>query len=92
MQPRVTAILVAPGGATYLDRTLDGLSRQTRPPEALVVVDTGGKDSAAGRLSLSGAAQLASLPDAKTFGAAAAHGGPTVPPAPGAPACPSAPS
>ncbi|NQW86483.1 MULTISPECIES: glycosyltransferase family 2 protein [unclassified Frigoribacterium] len=74
MQPRVTAILVAPGGATYLDRTLDGLSRQTRPPEALVVVDTGGKDSAAGRLSLSGAAQLASLPDVKTFGAAAAHG------------------
>lgn len=74
MQPRVTAILVAPGGATYLDRTLDGLSRQTRPPEALVVVDTGGPDSPAGRLSLSGAAQLTSVPGARTFGEAVAHG------------------
>jgi GT2 family glycosyltransferase len=74
MQPRVTAILVAPGGATYLDRTLEGLSRQTRPPEALVVVDTGGPDSPAGRLSLSGAAQLTSVPAARTFGEAVAHG------------------
>ncbi|RKR73260.1 glycosyltransferase family 2 protein [Frondihabitans australicus] len=73
MQPRVTAILVAPGGANSLDRTLDGLSRQTRPPEALVVVDTGGAGSAAGRLNLSGAAQLTSAPQAKTLGAAVAH-------------------
>ena len=74
MQPRVTAILVAPGGATYLDRTLDGLSRQTRPPEALVVVDTGGSDGAAGRLSLSGAAQLTSAPTARTLTEALGHG------------------
>jgi len=74
MQPRVTAILVAPGGATHLDRTLDGLSRQTRPPEALVVVDAGGRDSAAGRLSLSGAAQLTSVPPTTTFVEALAHG------------------
>lgn len=73
MQPRVTAILVAPGGATYLDRTLDGLSRQTRPPESLVVVDTGGEGSPAGRLSLSGAAQVTSAPRGATLGAAVAH-------------------
>jgi GT2 family glycosyltransferase len=73
MQPRVTAILVAPGDASTLDRTLDGLSRQTRPPESLVVVDTGGAGSAAGRLSLSGAAQLTSAPAARTLGAAVAH-------------------
>ncbi|TWX40292.1 glycosyltransferase family 2 protein [Frigoribacterium sp. ACAM 257] len=74
MQPRVTAILVAPGGATYLDRTLDALSRQTRPPESLVVVDAGGKDSEAGRLSLSGAAQLTSVPAGTTFVQALAQG------------------
>ncbi|AMM21691.1 hypothetical protein AX769_17985 [Frondihabitans sp. PAMC 28766] len=73
MQPRVTAILVAPGGATTLDRTLDGLSRQTRPPEQLVVVDTGGAGSAAGRLTLSGAAQLTSAPGATTLGLAVTH-------------------
>ena len=74
MQPRVTAILVAPGGATYLDRTLDALSRQTRPPESLVVVDAGGRDSDAGRLSLSGAAQLTSVPPTTTFVQALAQG------------------
>ncbi|WP_423918383.1 glycosyltransferase [Frigoribacterium sp. 2-23] len=73
MHPTVTAILVAPGGATYLDRTLAGLSSQTRPPEALVVVDSGGRDSAAGRLSLSGAAQLTSIPPGRTFGESVAH-------------------
>jgi GT2 family glycosyltransferase len=73
MQPRVTAILVAPGGATTLDRTLDGLSRQTRPPESLVVVDTGGAGSAAGRLSLSGAAQVTQAPAGTSLGAAVAH-------------------
>ncbi|BDZ51495.1 hypothetical protein GCM10025867_37360 [Frondihabitans sucicola] len=73
MQPRVTAILAAPGGAASLDRTLEGLSRQTRPPEALVVVDTGGPDSPAGRLSLSGAAQLISAPAGTGLGAAVAH-------------------
>ena len=80
MQPRVTAILVAPGGATHLDTTLDGLSRQTRPPEALVVVDTGGPGSAAGRLTLSGAAQLVQAPSARTFGAAVARAVAVLPP------------
>lgn len=81
MQPRVTAILVAPGGATHLDTTLDGLSRQTRPPEALVVVDTGGPGSDAGRLTLSGAAQLVTAPSARTFGAAVARAVAVLPPA-----------
>lgn len=40
MQPRVTAILVA-RGASRLERTLTSLRSQSRPPEALVVVDTG---------------------------------------------------
>ncbi|ARC57415.1 hypothetical protein AS850_10040 [Frondihabitans sp. 762G35] len=74
MQPRVTAILVAPGGATTLDRTLEGLSRQSRPPESLIVVDIGGPGSDAGRLSLSGAAQLTSAPRGTTLGAAVTHG------------------
>ncbi|MCU1528242.1 MAG: hypothetical protein JWP75_2005 [Frondihabitans sp.] len=73
MQPRVTAILVAPGGAASLDRTLDGLSRQTRPPESLVVVDIGGPGSAAGRLSLGGAAQLTSASRGTTLGGAVNH-------------------
>lgn len=73
MQPRVTAILVAPGGAASLDRTLDGLSRQTRPPEALVVVDTGGPGSAAGRLALSGAARLVTAPVGTTVGGGVTH-------------------
>ncbi|GAA4265342.1 glycosyltransferase [Frondihabitans peucedani] len=82
MQPRVTAILVAPGGAASLDRTLDGLSRQTRPPEALVVVDTGGPSSPASRLALSGAATLTSAPAGSTLAAAVAHALKAVGPAP----------
>ncbi|RPE79081.1 MULTISPECIES: glycosyltransferase [unclassified Frondihabitans] len=73
MQPRVTAILVAPSGATTLDRTLEGLSRQSRPPEALVVVDAGGEGSAAGRLALSGAAQVTQAKGVDTIGAGVAH-------------------
>ncbi|ROQ36626.1 GT2 family glycosyltransferase [Frondihabitans sp. PhB188] len=82
MQPRVTAILVAPSGAASLDRTLDGLSQQTRPPEALVVVDASPADSDAGRLALSGAAQMVSAPGVTSIGAAVAHAVRVLGPAP----------
>jgi len=80
MQPRVTAILVAPRRADLLDATLEGLSRQTRPPEALVVVDTGGSDSPAARLTLGGAAQSVSAPSARTLPAALTRGAAVVAP------------
>src|SRR5687768_8091194 len=37
----VTAVLVLQGPASALPQTLDGLARQTRAPERLVVVDVG---------------------------------------------------
>ncbi|WP_210506471.1 glycosyltransferase family 2 protein [Naasia sp. SYSU D00057] len=41
MRPKVTAILVAHDGGAYLDRTLEALAEQTRPPDQTVIVDIG---------------------------------------------------
>ncbi|PZF64455.1 glycosyltransferase family 2 protein [Curtobacterium sp. MCBD17_013] len=74
MQPRVTAILVCANGAEFLDRTLDALAAQTRPPEALVVVDVGSTDGSTDELSFGGSAQLARIPAGRPFGEAVAQG------------------
>lgn len=42
--PRVTAILVARNGEAHLERTLAALAAQTRPVDALLVVDAGSTD------------------------------------------------
>lgn len=41
----VTALLVSHDGARWLPAVLDGLAEQTRPPDRLVVVDTGSTDA-----------------------------------------------
>ncbi len=72
--PRVTAILVAADGADHLDRTLTALAAQTRPPEALVVVDVGSTDGSTAELSFGGSAQLSRIPAGRPFGEAVRHG------------------
>ncbi|MDQ1617911.1 MAG: hypothetical protein QOE19_480, partial [Actinomycetota bacterium] len=41
----VTVVLVSHDGAAWLPRTLAALAAQTRPPDAVVAVDTGSEDS-----------------------------------------------
>jgi GT2 family glycosyltransferase len=79
MQPRVTAILVCANGADHLDRTLNALAAQTRPPENLVVVDVGSSDGSTDLLSFGGSAQLVRIPAGRTFGDAVAQGERVVP-------------
>ncbi|MET4782147.1 glycosyltransferase family 2 protein [Glaciihabitans sp. UYNi722] len=69
MQARVTAILVARSGAAYLERTLAGLARQTRQPDAVIAVDAGSTDNSSDLLAASGPAQLVSAPGG-SFGSA----------------------
>ncbi|MBG6106774.1 glycosyltransferase family 2 protein [Frigoribacterium sp. CG_9.8] len=58
MHTRVTAILVARSGAAHLERTLAGLARQTRRPDAVVAVDAGSTDRSTELLAASGPTQL----------------------------------
>ena len=50
-QHTVTAVVVSHDGATWLPECLAGLSRQTRPPQRVVAVDTGSDDGSAAVLS-----------------------------------------
>ena len=70
MHTRVTAILVARSGAAYLERTLAGLARQTRRPNAVVAVDAGSTDRSAELLAISGPTQLVTITGKVDFGAA----------------------
>ena len=70
MQTRVTAILVARSGAAHLERTLAGLARQTRRPNAIVAVDAGSTDRSAELLAASGPTQLVTTTGKVDFGAA----------------------
>ncbi len=72
MQARVTAILVARSGAAYLERTLSGLARQTRRPDAVIAVDAGSTDDSSELLAASGPTQLVSAPGGP-FGSAVAR-------------------
>ncbi|MHC5795271.1 glycosyltransferase family 2 protein [Lacisediminihabitans sp. FW035] len=70
MQTRVTAILVARSGAAHLERTLAGLARQTRRPDAIVAVDAGSSDRTAELLAASGPTQLVTTTGKVDFGGA----------------------
>lgn len=75
MRQRVTAVLVARNGGDTLERTLEGLTAQTRAPEKVIAVDAGSRDETEAMLSAFGPAMLLSLP-AKlpaTLGSAVAH-------------------
>lgn len=58
MHARVTAIVVARTGETYLGRTLSALAGQHRQPDSVVAVDAGSTDGSQGMLAASGPAQL----------------------------------
>ncbi|MET0303557.1 MAG: glycosyltransferase family 2 protein [Microbacteriaceae bacterium] len=73
MQPRVTAILVARNGEAYLERTIAGLAAQTRPVDALVVVDAASTDNSATILAHAGATQFTTV-SAVDYGQAVSQG------------------
>ena len=70
MHTRVTAILVARSGAAYLERTLNGLTHQSRQPDSLVAVDAGSGDAGDTFLAASGPIQLVTTGESITFGSA----------------------
>jgi GT2 family glycosyltransferase len=70
MQPRVTAILVARNGAKHLERTLEALKSQTRPPDIVVTVDCGSTDATADMLAAFGPTKFISADADLTFGQA----------------------
>jgi len=70
MRPRVTAILVARDAASHLPRTLEALAAQTRPVDALLVVDLGSTDATAQLLTDAGPTQFLSAPPTLSFGQA----------------------
>ncbi|WP_066515898.1 glycosyltransferase family 2 protein [Curtobacterium ammoniigenes] len=74
MQPRVTAILVCANGADFIDRTLDALAGQTRPPENLAVVDVGSTDGSTDGLEFGGSATVVRIPRGRSFGDAITQG------------------
>ncbi|MCU1415487.1 MAG: glycosyltransferase family 2 protein [Microbacteriaceae bacterium] len=69
MQARVTAIVVARNGATYLPRTLAALAAQTRRPDIVIAVDAGSNDASQALLADSGPTQLVTA-KAMSFGSA----------------------
>lgn len=72
MQPRVTAILVARNGAKHLERTLEALRRQTRPPDTIITVDCGSTDATARLLTQFGPTHVISAASELSFGEAIA--------------------
>jgi GT2 family glycosyltransferase len=81
MQPRVTAILVARNGAEFLEHTLAALRSQTRPPEAVVFVDSGSTDATASILDAAQPTVLVSDAGKHGFSGAIARGIHEAPPA-----------
>ncbi|MEC5170211.1 glycosyltransferase family 2 protein [Glaciihabitans sp. GrIS 2.15] len=73
MQTRVTVILVARSGAAHLERTLAGLARQSRRPDAIVAVDAGSTDRSAELLAASGPTQFVTTTGKVDFGSAIAR-------------------
>ena len=80
MQTRVTAILVARSGAAKLERTLAGLLRQTRQPDAVLAVDAGSSDNSAELLAAAVPGKLVKLTGTVDFGSAVAFAVTSAPP------------
>jgi len=55
MKTRVIAVLVVREGGDHLARTLEGIRRQTRKPDVLLVVDNSAKEAARAQLNAFGA-------------------------------------
>lgn len=70
----VTAILVARNGAEQLPLTLDALSRQTRQPDALVIVDDASTDGTTAVLATARATRIVTLESPRAYGQAVSRG------------------
>jgi len=73
VQARVTAILVARNGETYLRSTLSAVGSQTRKPDALVAVDAGSRDGSAAVLTAAPLTAFVTASARYTFGSAVAY-------------------
>lgn len=73
MRTRVTAILVAQRGGTWLDETIAGIAAQDVAPAAIIAVNNGGGDELAAQLLESGAARVIGISHRVSFGKALAR-------------------
>ncbi|MBN9613311.1 MAG: glycosyltransferase family 2 protein, partial [Actinobacteria bacterium] len=74
MRTNVTAILVAPSGGEWLAQTLAALGEQTRRPDRVIAVATGGGDQLARQLAEGGASRVVTAPGVLPFGEAVKRG------------------
>ena len=72
MRTRVTAILVAQRGGTWLDETIAGIAAQDAAPAAIIAVNNGGGDELAAQLLESGADRVIGIAQRVSFGKAIA--------------------
>ncbi|WGD38103.1 glycosyltransferase [Lysinibacter sp. HNR] len=70
MQSRVTALVVATNGAARLERTLEGLTQQTRKPDRIILVDNGSTDTTSAIFADFPADRIISTGEVLPFGAA----------------------
>ncbi|WP_017793163.1 glycosyltransferase [Leucobacter salsicius] len=73
MRTRVTAILVAQRGGTWLDETIAGIAAQDAAPAAIIAVNNGGGDELAAQLLESGADRVIGISQRVSFGKAIAQ-------------------
>lgn len=73
MRTRVTAILVAQRGGTWLDETIAGIAAQQAMPAAIIAVNNGGGDELASQLLESGADRVVGISQRVSFGKAIAQ-------------------
>ena len=73
MRTRVTAILVAQRGGTWLEETIAGIAAQHAAPAAIIAVNNGGGDDLAAQLLESGADRVIGIPQRVSFGKAIAQ-------------------
>ncbi|MHA3723355.1 glycosyltransferase [Leucobacter sp. HY1910] len=85
MRTRVTAILVAQRGGTWLEETIAGIAAQQAAPAAIIAVNNGGGSELAAQLLDSGADRVIGINQRVSFGRAIAQAvasigeGPTLP-------------
>ncbi|MBP1327075.1 GT2 family glycosyltransferase [Leucobacter exalbidus] len=73
MRTKVTAILVAQRGGTWLDETIAGIAAQRAAPAAIIAVNNGGGDALAAQLIGSGADRVVGISQRVSFGKAIAQ-------------------
>lgn len=79
MRTSVTALLVARSGGEWLDQTIAGLGSQTRTPDRVIAVVTGGDEKVAQQLAQAGIERIVTATGHLPFGEAVRRGVSAIP-------------